>query len=87
MGIHPYTIDYPIPPAVGQHSQPVILKVPETKGSPRYHLHLVVETFGDAIGLAEAPHRNDGCHPAGHRITSYNVCYTKLLRLPPVPEW
>jgi hypothetical protein len=43
MGIHTYAIDYPIPPAVGQYSQSIILKVPEAEGPPGDHLHLVVE--------------------------------------------
>ena len=60
MGIHPYPIDDTVPPAVGQHSQPIILKVSETISPPRDHLHLVVKAFGDAVAFAETPHGDDG---------------------------
>jgi len=46
MGIHTHTIDYSIPPTVGQYPQPIILKVPKTIRPSRDHLHLVVEAFG-----------------------------------------
>jgi len=65
MGTHMYSVEYPIPPTVGKYSQPIILKVPETIGSPRDHFHLVVEPLGDAIGFAEAPHGDHRFHPAG----------------------
>ena len=45
---------------MGQHSQPIILKVPETIGSPRDHFHLVVEALRDAVTFAESPHGNNG---------------------------
>lgn len=51
MGIHPYPIDNAIPPAVGQHSLPIILKVPETISPSQNHFHLVVEALGDAVAL------------------------------------
>ena len=55
----------PGPPAVGQHSQPIILKVPETIGSPGDHFHLGVEALRDAVVFAEAPHRDDRLQPTG----------------------
>ncbi len=68
MGIHPYPIDYAVPPAVGQHPQPIILKVPKTIGPPGDHFHLVVEALSDAVTFAESPHGNDGLHPASQRL-------------------
>jgi len=56
MGIHTYTIDYPTPPAVGQYSQPIILKVSKAKGPPGDHFHLVVEALGGSIALVGSPH-------------------------------
>ncbi len=61
-------IDYPIPPAVGQYSQPIVLKVSEAKGPPRNHLHLEMEALGDAVAFAETPHCKNGLHPAGQGL-------------------
>jgi hypothetical protein len=65
MGIHTYPIDDADPPAVGQYSQPIILKVPETIRSPGDHFHLVVEALGDAVGFAKSPHSHNSVdlHP------------------------
>jgi hypothetical protein len=35
---------------VGQHPQPIVLKVSKTIGPPGDHFHLVVEALCDAIG-------------------------------------
>jgi len=59
MATHLYTVDNANPPAVGQHPQPIILKVPETIGSPGDHFHLVVEALCDAVAFAESPHGDD----------------------------
>ena len=56
MGIHPYPIDNAIPPAVGQHPQPIILKVSKTIGPPGDHFHLVVEALRDAVTFAPVAH-------------------------------
>ena len=55
MGTHLHTVDNAIPPAVGQHSQPIILKVPEPIGPSRDHLHLVVEALSDPVAFTESP--------------------------------
>jgi hypothetical protein len=65
MSIHPYPINNAIPPAVGQHPQPIILKVSKTISPSRDHFHFVVEPFGDAVAFAEAPHGDDRLQPAG----------------------
>ena len=43
------------------------------------HSTCLSETIGDDLGQIAAKARTDGQVPEG-RITSYNVCYTKLLR-------
>lgn len=60
-----------MPPAVGQHSQPIILKVPKTISPSRDHFHLVVEALGDAIRFTKAPHRQNGRHPAGQCLCQH----------------
>lgn len=52
------TIDRTIPPAVGNDSQSIILKIPESIRSSGDHFHLGMEAFSDAVGFTETPHGN-----------------------------
>jgi len=85
MGIHTYPIDNTVPPAVGQYSQPIILKVPETIRSPRDHFHLVMEALGDAVRFIETPHGHNGFHPTrqclGQAVDSRPKLYDILKEL------
>jgi hypothetical protein len=47
---------------VGQHPQPIILKVSKTISPSRHHFHFGVEAFGDAVGFTEASHGDDDLH-------------------------
>ena len=51
-----HSVDDTIPAAQSKHSHAVVLKVSESESSSRKHLHLGVESFGDAVGFGEAPH-------------------------------
>ena len=51
-----HSVDDAVPTAQSQDSQAVILKVSESEGSARDHLHLGMESFGDAVGFGEPPH-------------------------------
>ena len=66
MGFHTYTIDYPIPPAVGRYSESIILKVPEAVGPPRAldvieALLTLMTVFTSLAGEVGAPHPHFRC--------------------------
>jgi len=63
-------VDDTIPTAQSKHSHAVVLKVSEPESSARQHLHLGVESFGDAIGFGEAPH----CHDRSRYICQNMSC-------------
>jgi hypothetical protein len=44
------------------------LEVPKAIGLPVDELHLVVDSFGDAVVAGEAPHGNDFFRPGGERL-------------------
>ncbi len=56
-------VNYTIPSALSQGSHAVIFKISEPIRSAREHLHLRVESFGDAVRFGEAPHAHNRFEP------------------------
>ena len=56
-------VNYTIPSALSQDSHAVIFKISEPIRSARKHLHLRVESFGDAVRFGEAPHAHNRFEP------------------------
>nr|SPS04610.1 protein of unknown function [Candidatus Nitrotoga fabula] len=56
-------VNHTVPSALSQNSHAVIFKISEPICSAREHLHLRVESFGDAIRFGETPHAHNRFEP------------------------